>query len=693
MISFLFFSARSAIFGIDVGAEKFRVSYTSPGNPIMMLLDNNERYFNEILTVVPKSGQVIQIINASNARSYDYYFNSENKAKKFPNRTIRYFSTLLSKVPSREFIKNIFSRQFYPTFSVLANNRVTFNGVLPEILLYHLFDRINQTIRSHEPQLKAERLYLAVPKFFMPQERKSIKSISHLHNFTTYIIDQSQALSYAFAYTNYRKIAKSELPLRVAFLDIGETNIQITVTEFKGKHEIHSQEIFYDYDNTIGGRDFDTTIYNLLLKYVSQKKLTMSDRELLLIESQKIKHRLSTNNEAFGYIDCSQPFYYNITRDSFLSETDPILEKIKKIIQKSPRVDIVHMIGGCSRMPSIQYLAKNAFKVNSLSFSINSEEAIAIGASYYGLSQSSSYKSLITLNHTSIDLYSEYKIINSRGVEFTNYNQVGQYLYIVSQSNIIPFGSNPVFNEGLISKNTYFTKTANGLYKFENSTKRHTSKWKHYFLNQQQIIYDVISERNQLIDVQTRLEDLVSSTKLMMKSSDIISQVCTAREISQLEVALNATDKWMMNQKEYRLDSLQKRLKNFEDSVSSILCRVENKEKIDTVLKNMREVFESIKIYIKANWMNNSKRPSRKNIRILLAMMVDTELWVEERQRMQLSLKDIDNPTLKWYLITRKVDIIINQLNKLKESLTPHISYESDESIINQGPGVIINKV
>ncbi|EAY16337.1 hypothetical protein TVAG_359460 [Trichomonas vaginalis G3] len=672
MLFLYFFLVSSAILGIDVGAEKLRVGYINPGKPLMVLSDDlNNRYFREILTIVPKTGNTIKLINETNFRNYDYYFNSESKALKYPNKTIRFFSTFLAKIPSKEYFKSLFARNIYPTLSVIGNYRLTYNGILPEVLLYHALDRINHTLLAHDPQIEEEVTYFAVPKFMISQERNSIQSISHMLNYTSHIIDQSQALSFAFAYSHHNKISKSTLPLRVAFLDIGETNTQITITEFAGKKEIISKEIYYDYNNQLGGRDIDVIIYNMLMKIYPSKEITDSDKEKIMQESTKIKHRLTTNEEAIGFIETTPPFGYNISRIEFNSELYPILEKIKKMIIKCPRVDIVHMIGGSSRVPSIQNIARNAFKVNKLSFSLNSEEAICTGATYYGATMSSSYKTTFSLNHSSIDLYDKIKFVNSSGKQVDNINNVGQYMYVLSDAQIFPHGSSRIMAEGLISEKSEFVKNSDGLYRLKNSTKKDPHKWKEYFINQQQSIYKYVFETEEISKMVDELETLISTSKIAMKDKETMKEICTEREYNNMETVINTTEKWMMKQKKYEYDVLKVRLNMFRDAISSVMCRYENKNSLETVIDNAYKSFDKIKLFIKENWSSSSRkrRPSRKDIRLLLAIISDTEIWLEERKRLQTKLSLYENPTLKWYVVAMKVNVIVNEFNSIKNSL------------------------
>ena len=675
----LLFLARSGLIGVDFGGETLRVSYLTPGQPVGILLDpDSHRYFKTTLTVLPNGKGVPPIINSSNVDNCDYSFNSEKDIRKNPNTTIRFYNTLLAKILQPNILQLLLRRMYSPIISLHLNKRLLFSGIFPELVLHKALSTINETARASEPPFIATTMYACVPKFFMQQERSSIRTIARMLNYTPYIIDQSAALSYNFAMTHDRKISKSKKPIKVAFIDIGETNTQLTITQYSGKRNITAKEIYYDYNETIGGRDFDVLLFKMLKKFTTHK-ITASDEFIMLKEANKIKHRLTTDKFVVGQCECSSTFSYNISKDDFETMMSVYLQHITKLITNSKiQVDIVQLIGGSTRIPCIQECLKKAFNVKDLSTSMIPEEAIAIGAAFYGATKSRDYKVTISVNHSGIDLYKA-TFINSRGHP-TSPNITGETIYVRSTGKRIPYGSSEYAVWGKTDTTSFFMQTSDGIWKLKNRTKKGQHAWK-VDLEEMQVLIENRENHKRNIEMATNaLENLILDTKSALRDSEKLKLVSTEKELKSLSIAVNLTDRWFLKQKKYQLDTLESRISSMRDAVGNVMCRVQNMERLNLTLENMTRVFHTIENTISKEWSFKSRRPKRDQIRHLIRMMIETKLWVVEKQRLQSRLSMKDNPTFTWYELADRVNFISKEYSDIMESLQfAKVSRKSDD--------------
>lgn len=200
-------------------------------------------------------------------------------------------------------------------------------------------------------------------------------------------------------------------------LNIGSQSVKLSYIQYTGfivNNKTNEQAedikvIYDDWDNTVGGYNFDVCIANILKeKYDSndkhKKKINnnLNVMRRLIIESIKVKEVLSANQQAgfniqeiFEDVD----FYGSLKRDEFEDKCSGLFEQInnfvKEFISKNNininDINDIQAIGGSIRIPKIQEDMKNIFG-KSLSFNINGDDSMAQGASFIAANFSSSFK-------------------------------------------------------------------------------------------------------------------------------------------------------------------------------------------------------------------------------------------------------------------------------------------------------------
>ena len=664
----LFFLAKSSLFGLDFGGETLRVSF-SKGSSIEHILDpkTNERYFRNTLTVIPKNKKLPHIINTSNIDQFDFVFNNEHEMRKHPNTTIRFYNTLLAKIMSKDFVRLCLNRMYYPSISLYTNNRMLFAGVFPEMVLYKSLKTINDTLREHDVKLQASNLYAAVPKFFTQAERNSIHTVTRQFGCKPFVVDQSTALAYSFAFIESHKIAKAKRPLIVAFFDLGETNTQITITSFKGKHNITSEELYYDYNEQIGGRDFDVLIYKLLLNFTNHE-ITSSDEYYIMKEANKIKHRLTTDKFVVGNCECSNPFHYNISREIFEESMKPYLDSIEEMIKKVQfKVDIVSIVGGATRIPCIQELLKQTFKVKNVSTSMNPEEAIINGVLIFGTSKSMDYKLTVNLTHIPIELYHTI-FVNQDGVNvLANSTKENVKIYARIEGDRIPISCYQYPCWGAVDENAYFRQTNDGLWRLKNRTKRYKQKWKIDFLEMKNLIMKKEESRIELEMSLNELENIIIKAKSTLQENENIKIVCTDKEMAKLSETIDLIEKWLTTQKNQTLKGVSARYDAIHDIYGSVLYKLENYETINKTIQNMTRIFNVIEKKISGDWSIKANKPERKKIRNLIKLMSEARIWLREKQKRQDKLNLTDYPVLLSSSLAEKTEVILKEFEEMKK--------------------------
>ncbi|EFC50686.1 predicted protein [Naegleria gruberi] len=195
------------------------------------------------------------------------------------------------------------------------------------------------------------------------------------------------------------------------FYDIGSISTTVSVVEYSQNKEKNSlgniKVLGVASDEKLGGAYFDNVLANyfaekFIEKYKQDPRVEKRPATRLVEEAQRLKHILSANNEAHLSIESlynDRDLSMKVTREDFekLSESlllrlvDPIKEALITANLTMDDIDYFEMSGGSSRIPAIQErLSKFANKL-SLSYSLNADEAIAMGASFFGASNSPSF--------------------------------------------------------------------------------------------------------------------------------------------------------------------------------------------------------------------------------------------------------------------------------------------------------------
>ena len=674
MLVLLFCFSFSALVGVDIGSESLRAAILRPGKPIEILLDgNSKRIFSSIMTIIPRDAEIPGCINYTDVDDFDFVMNDPIAIRKYPNSTIRHWSNFIAKLDRPQLRNLAKERKFYAPITSHFNNRVLVSGVFPEVVFHRTLPQINASALQLDENAVIKSSVFAVPKFWPQQERDAIRSIARNLKFSPFIVESGKAAATYFALEHQKHFSKK--PLNVAFFDFGASNIQILIAQFHKKPSLRIKEVAYDFDDTIGGRDLDILIFNLLAEKYGEA-LNARNEQILLSEANKIKHRLTTDNKVAGYIE-NLNFNYVITRDEFENTLQPTLTKISNMIKQlvqSNQVDRVQMLGGSSRIPIVQTVVQEAFGVDKLMFSMNAEESSAYGAAYIGASMSSDFM-IPSIEYESLSLFDvQISYEKSPKIPFNeSIIKPGETHWISFnvENKKFPIGSSIYLAWSNTNDTTTITQTKDGLYRFKNGTQGNSHPWKYQTLDIAEEIEKREIAKTKLEETVNKLETLLLDTKMLLneESSSNLMKMSTENERKALSNAVEVTDRWFLKQQTFEQETVENRLNMLQDAVGSVMCRVQNAEVLPEMEKNMSNLIKDIEKTISKKWAYKAekKRPSRFSIRSLLRMIVDYNQWHDELESIQKTLRPIDNPILLWSEIRAKYIEILNYYNRLQD--------------------------
>jgi molecular chaperone DnaK len=261
---------------------------------------------------------------------------------------------------------------------------------------------------------KVERAVITVPAYFNDAQRQATKDAGEIAGLKVErIINEptAAALAYGLDKKKNQKIAVFDLgggTFDVSILDIGDGVFEVLSTNG---------------DTHLGGDDWDQTLIDFIAEEFRKKEGIDVRKDAMALQrlkeaAEKAKIELSTMNETtvnlpFITADASGPKHLqvSITRAKFESITNDLFERLKAPCLNAlkdakvdtSKIDEVVLVGGSTRMPKAQQIAKEIFGKEP-NKSVNPDEVVAIGAAIQGGVLMGDVKDILLLDVTPLSL-------------------------------------------------------------------------------------------------------------------------------------------------------------------------------------------------------------------------------------------------------------------------------------------------
>ncbi|MEI6169286.1 MAG: molecular chaperone DnaK [bacterium] len=259
---------------------------------------------------------------------------------------------------------------------------------------------------------KITQAVITVPAYFNDSQRQATKDAGRIAGLEVMrIINEPTAASLAYGLDKKKdeKIAVYDLgggTFDISVLDIGEGVFEVKATNG---------------DTHLGGDDFDDTIMTWLANEFKKEQgidLTKDPmaKQRLKEAAEKSKCELSSAlstdiNLPFITADASGPKHLNVTlsRAKLEQLVDSLIERTMQPVRNCMKdsglatVDEVVLVGGMTRMPKVQEMAKKLFDKEPHK-GVNPDEVVAVGASIQGGILKGEVKDVLLLDVTPLSL-------------------------------------------------------------------------------------------------------------------------------------------------------------------------------------------------------------------------------------------------------------------------------------------------
>ena len=220
---------------------------------------------------------------------------------------------------------------------------------------------------------------ITVPAYFNEGQRQATKEAAKLAEINVLrLINEPTAAAYAYGLDTKKEGV-------FVVYDLGGGTFDVSVLQFnEGVFEV----IATNGNSTLGGDDFDQIIKNYLINKYKFNSQSLEDQANLNLIAKDIKEKLSsqdTINETIRFNNQNYQIDISLSEieELFIPLVDKTILCVKNALNdadlSTDKIDGIIMVGGSTRMPTIQNHIKKFFNQDLLN-DLNPDEVVAIGA-------------------------------------------------------------------------------------------------------------------------------------------------------------------------------------------------------------------------------------------------------------------------------------------------------------------------
>jgi molecular chaperone DnaK len=389
------------IIGIDLGTTNSCVSVMEGGKPIVIASVEGLR---TTPSVVAFKGPERLVGVTAKRQAITNAENTIYSSKRFIGRKFNEVTEEIKIVP----FKVVEGNQGNAVFQV-AGKMIT-----PEEVGSYILLKMKETAESYLGETITDAV-ITTPAYFNDAQRQSTKDAGRIAGFNVRrIIPEPTAAALAYG------MDKQHINKKIAVFDLGGGTFDISMLEIgDGVTEVMA----INGDTHLGGDNFDDVILHWLIDSFKQEqgidltKDTMALQRLRdAAERAKIELSGTTSteiNQPFITMDASGPKHLAITLtrsklealvENLIERTrQPCLKALKDAGWTKDDVAEVILVGGMTRMPAVQQIAKDIFG-REPNKGVNPDEAVAIGAAIQGGILGGEVKDILLLDVTPLTL-------------------------------------------------------------------------------------------------------------------------------------------------------------------------------------------------------------------------------------------------------------------------------------------------
>jgi len=392
------------IIGIDLGTTNSCVAVLEGGDPKVIANAEGANTTPSIVAFTPSGEKIVGQA-------------AKRQAVTNPEKTIFEAKRLIGrKLESREVSE---FQKIAPFKVVKAKNGDAWIGVgdkemSPQEISASVLQKMKKTAEDYLGEAVTEAV-ITVPAYFNDAQRQATKDAGRIAGLEVKrIINEPTAAALAYG------LDKKSKEMKVAVFDLGGGTFDISILEMgDGVFEVKAT----NGDTFLGGGNFDQKIIDWLAdEFKKESSIDLRKDKMALQRlkeaAEKAKHELSSVTETevnlpFITADASGPKHLNVrlSRAKLESLVEELLTKLTSPCEtcikdsgfSKSEIDEVILVGGMTRMPSVQRRVKEIFGKEPHK-GVNPDEVVALGAAVQGAVLRGDVKDVLLLDVTPLSL-------------------------------------------------------------------------------------------------------------------------------------------------------------------------------------------------------------------------------------------------------------------------------------------------
>jgi molecular chaperone DnaK len=451
-----------------------------------------------------------------------------------------------------------------------------------------VLQKMRDTAEQHLGR-KVGQAVVTVPAYFNDAQRQATKDAGKIAGLdVARIINEPTAAALAFG------CEKGADGKTIAVYDLGGGTFDVSILEIAGGvFEVKAT----NGDTSLGGEDFDAELVQYLsgefkksngVDLLNDKLAVQRLREAAEVAKIELSSKMSTDvNLPFITADASGPKHLmiNLTRSKLEQLTENFLSRTKKPCEdclkdsglKMGEIGDVILVGGMSRMPAVQTLAKQIFGMDP-SKAVNPDEAVALGAALQGGVLKGDVKDILLLDVTPLSL----------GIETWG----GVFTRLINRNTTIPTKKSQVFSTAADNQTMVGIKVSQG----EREIAAHNKMLGQFDLTglppaprgvpQIEVIFDI--DANGIVNVSAVDKSTGKKNNITITSSGGLSQDEIDRMVDEAEKMKDADEKarsgvQAKNDAENLCYAVEKQLTELKEKISS-----SDKQELEDKMQKLR---------------------------------------------------------------------------------------------------------
>lgn len=672
---YLFCFIKSVSLQIDLGCESMRASMMERGSPVSIVMNGlGRRYTPAVAAILPISSDAPALITDEDVKYFKRSVGDLSIVQRFPLNSTRFLPQILGKNYSSILISYFTKKNLVMPFDADDDNYLELIAP-PEFFAAQLIQSAISDCKMSKINRTVDELSLIVPKFLTHHQRAAFLRSAKLSTYNAHLIDTFTAVGTLFAIERNQLFKKK--PIYVCFIDIGASQIQISIQEFiKNRNGTVINELGYAWNDTVGSYSIDCQIAKSIKRDIKKQKqdAKFDDKSIqkILSSARRVKHELTLQPKVSLFLEdllhgFDMTFTYSIDRlkKRCHKELHALNETFYRALWNAgfdvaEDIDRIELVGGGTRSPLFIDFINNTMNFNGqipVYRSLNTEEAAVIGAGYVVAASRKNYLSS-NIKFNPVDAY-------NITVSTSDNNKFVTFSYSLNnESNYLPIGIKPFIRTvDLGQKGRY--EIINGRVKVYGCRKLTTSglnKNKRYGVERILQAFEEIENKQKEKDkIIHEYDTFLIETREKLTKDDNVLQTSSALDRNEALQMIANMQYQLQKNPNLEKSEFDRMKSEIEIATSRIFKKANDKAEAPDAYQKLSDLLDLVISAVEEDWPKKNLKPKKKDLKRLGKLCSQADKFLKQHED-SLDGVEVDDINLLYERLNKMFDYVQNNL-------------------------------